>query len=396
MKTRWHANWRGMAAGLWLALCAATPLAAQELRILTSYDAEVVQPVLKGFQARHPDIKLRVLNKNTNAAVDEILAGNDRSFDLLWASAPEAFEVLRSAGKLRDDGPEPWAAFAWSGLGWAWRGPFEGEVPRSWNDLLDPAFAGRIGMSHPMRSGTMHSLIETILQDRGWEAGWAFVLELTGQLNTISARSFGVLEGVERGDFALGLTIDFLALTREGRGVSFRYGQPLFLIPARVARLKGGVGEDEAAAFIDYLLSPEGQRNLLRPEVRRIPVDPALRAELLDRAPGELAAALRFSWSRYDPALAARRYWAVKQIFETFAARDFLRRRELWRRLRALEGIAEPERQRVHRLLSWMPITEHQARVAPQDRETLLAWAERSHGLLSLAEAHLQMLEGGR
>lgn len=388
----------GRALALGLGLCALPTLPGQaaELRILTSYEADVVQPVLDGFARHHPEIKVRTLNKNTNAAVDEILAGNDRRFDLLWASAPEAFEVLASAGRLTGTAPQPWEDFAWSALGWAWTAPFEGPVPESWNDLLDPVFAGRIGMSHPMRSGTMHSLIETILQDRGWEAGWAWVLALAGQLNTISARSFGVLEGVERGDFDLGLTIDFLALTRGGRGLNFRYGRPVILIPARIAALQGGLNEVSAAAFTRYLLSTEGQELLLRPEIRRIPVDPAVRARLKDSAPAELEAALHFSWSRYDPALAARRYWEVKQLFEAFAARDFLRRRELWRRLRALPSVADPDRQRIERLLTWMPITEHQARSARQDRETLLTWAERSHGLLSQAEAHLDRLGAAR
>lgn len=378
---------------LLLALGLAGAAPAQELRILTSYEADVVQPVVAAFNRHHPGILVRALNKNTNAAVDEVLAGNERRFDLLWASAPEAFEVLAAAGRLRDLGHGLQVDFALSALGWTWRAPLAGPVPQAWNDLLDPAFAGRIGMSHPMRSGTMHSLIETILQDRGWEAGWAWLLELTGQLQTISARSFGVLEGVERGDFDLGLTIDFLALNRAGRGLEFRYGRPVILIPARIAGLRDGAAPDAAALFIAFLLSPEGQALLLHPEIRRIPVDPVLQARLMTVAPPELNAALRFSWSRYDPRLAAQRYWEVKQLFETFAARDFLRRRDLWRRLHKLDTAPEVEIQRVRRLLTWMPLTEHQARSAPQERETLLLWAARAHGLLSSAEAILRRLE---
>src|SRR5690606_12986284 len=113
----------------------------------------------------------------------------------------------------------------------------------------------------------MRSLIETILQARGWQAGWAWILELAGQLNTISARSFGVLEGVEDGDFVIGLTIDFLALTRDG--LVFRYGRPVILVPARIAALQGGTQPDAARAFMDFVLSSEGQRILLHPDIRR-------------------------------------------------------------------------------------------------------------------------------
>lgn len=391
----------GLAAVLWalallVAAAAADNAPADELRIITSYQADVVQPLQEAFERSHPGIRIRVLNKNTHAAVDEVLAGNDRRFDLFWASAPEAFAVLDKAGRLIDLGHGPHADFAWSAVGWTWRGPRDGPVPQDWNDLLDPAFAQGIAMSHPMRSGTMHSLLETILQDRGWQAGWAWILELAGQLNTISARSFGVLEGVESGDFAIGLTIDFLALTRSDRGLVFRYGRPVIIIPARIAALRGGTRPQAARAFMDFVLSAEGQRILLRSDIRRIPVDPDIRAELAQSLHPEVRAALNFSWSRYDPELAARRYWEVKQLFEAFVARDLLLRRELWRRLRALEQALPPERARIRRLLTWMPLTEHQARSAPQDRETLLEWAERSHTILRDAEALIRRLEQPR
>src|SRR5690606_13808369 len=98
-------------------------------------------------------------------------------------------------------------------------------------------------------------------------------------------------------------------------------------------------------------------------------------------------------WSRYDPELAARRYWEVNQIFEAFVARDLLLRRDLWRRLRALHEAPAAERARIHRLLTWMPLTEHQARSTPQNRETLMQWSERSHTLLLDAEALIRQLE---
>ena len=374
-----------------LALMLAMPLDARELRILTSYQADVVNPMLAGFARHHPDIRIRVLNKNTHAAVDEVLAGNDRQFDLFWASAPEAFVVLDSAGRLVDLGHGPHADFALSAVGWTWRAPRTGPVPQDWNDLLDPVFAQGIAMSHPMRSGTMHSLLETILQDRGWQAGWAWMLELAGQLNTISARSFGVLEGVEDGDFTIGLTIDFLALTRNR--LVFRYGHPVIVIPARIAGLQGGPHPETARLFIDFVLSSEGQRILLHPDIRRIPIDPEIRAELADSLDPAIRAALNFSWSRYDPELAAQRYWQVKQLFEAFVARDLLLRRDLWRRLRALKDAPRADRVRIRRLLTWMPLSEHQARMAPADRETLLEWSERSHTLLRDAEALIRTLE---
>ncbi len=366
-----------------------------DLRLLTSYDAEVIEPFVAAFQARHPGIGLRHLNKNTNAAVQELVAGNSRGFDLFWASAPEAFELLKEAGRLLDVGHGLHPDFAYSAVGWAWRSPLGRAVPQDWNDLLDPAHAGRVVMSHPMRSGTTHSLIETILQDRGWEAGWAYLLELAGQLYTIAARSFGVLQGLGN-RYDLGLTIDFLALKRAADGVVFRYGRPVIISQARIAALQGGANPDAAAAFIGFVLSAEGQRLLLRPDIRRIPVDPAIRAELAESFLPEVRAALRFSWSRYDPELASRRYDQVNAVFEAFIGRDFLRRRDLWRRWRAAGDGAAPELAMVRELLTHMPVTEAALRQAVQDRPTLLAWQAQSQRLLDAAEARLAQVEARR
>ncbi|MDO9524026.1 MAG: substrate-binding domain-containing protein [Gemmobacter sp.] len=367
-----------------------------ELRILTSYDAEVIAPIAEAFSAAHPEIQLRHLNKNTNAAVTELLSGNSRRFDLFWASAPEAFAVLANAGRLVDLGHGPHVDFAYSAVGWAWQSPAGHPVPQDWNDLLNPVHAGRIAMSHPMRSGTTHSLIETILQDRGWQAGWAWLLELSGQLNTISARSFGVLEGLGQSRYDVGLTIDFLALKRSGSGIVFRYGRPIIIIPARLGALNGGRHPEAARSFIDFVLSQEGQRLLLRPDIRRIPVNEAVRAELAETLRPEVRAALQFSWSRYDPDLASRRYWQVNEVFEAFIGRDFLRRRDLWRRWHALAGSNTPETSSLRAMLTHMPISETAALAAPDHRTTLLAWQAESQRILDAIESRLSAIESRR
>lgn len=386
-----------LASGLAVAAIGGVPARARgvELRLLTSYDAEVIEPFVTAFAARHPGIELRHLNKNTNASVQELAGGNARRFDLFWASAPEAFEVLKDAGRLVDIGHGLHADFAYSGVGWAWRSPLRRDPPQGWNDLLDPSHAGQIAMSHPMRSGTTHSLIETILQDRGWEAGWAYLLELAGQLYTISARSFGVLEGLGS-RYDIGLTIDFLALKRAGEGVVFRYGRPVIISPARIAALAGGENPSAARAFIAFVLSDEGQRLLLRPDIRRIPVNAAVRAELADSLMPEVRAALQFSWSRYDPALASRRYGQVNALFEAFIGRDFLRRRDLWRRWRALSGSPAPDLAHVRDLLTHLPVSEAALRQIVQDRPTLLVWQAESQRLLDAADARLRQIEGRR
>lgn len=366
---------------------------AETLMILTSYEADVVAPVFAAFKEEQPDIEIRYLNKNTNAAIAEILAGNGRRFDLFWASSAEAFEVLEEADSLVDLGAGKYVDFAYSAVGWTWKSPFSGDPPLGWNDLLSPEYTDRIAMSHPMQSGSTHSLIETLLQHRGWLSGWAWLLELSGQLKTISARSFGVLEGVEQGRWDIGLSIDFLALKRANNNFVFRYGRPLLIIPARIAALEKGDAPDLAREFIDFITSEQGQRLLLRPDIRRIPVDSGVRMELAESLLPEVRSALRFSWSRYDPTLASQRYEGVNELFDIFIARDFLRRRDLWRRIRAMDPEHEETAGLLRRMLSHMPVSEEEASRLILDQDTIMGWAAQASEILDTIEASLDRIE---
>ena len=70
------------------------------------------------------DAEVLVLNKNTNAALEEVTRGNQRGFDIFWASSPEAFALIArhdgfdaaNCAALPAEGHE---VFALSSIGWA-------------------------------------------------------------------------------------------------------------------------------------------------------------------------------------------------------------------------------------------------------------------------------------
>ena len=73
-----------------------------KVTVVTSYSKDVTDPVKKAFEAAVPGLTLEVQNRNTNAGVkylEETKANNQ--VDLFWASAPDAFEVLKGK-KLLD------------------------------------------------------------------------------------------------------------------------------------------------------------------------------------------------------------------------------------------------------------------------------------------------------
>ena len=189
-------------------------------------------------------------------------AGPAHAADLFWASAPDAFEVLKQSGHLArhsvarssipaniaghpvNDPQGYYNGFAVSGYGIMWNHQVLKKLglprPWEWSDLKKPIYFRKIGISAPSRSGTTHLIVETILQYEGWDRGWATLLEIAGNLATVTARSYGVPDGVNSGRFPIGLVIDFFGLSSQASGhpVRFVYPTATTLAPANIAIIR--------------------------------------------------------------------------------------------------------------------------------------------------------------
>lgn len=277
---------------------------AGKVTVVTSFSKDVTDPIKKAFEKANPGLTLEVQNRNTNAGVkfvDETKANNQT--DLFWASAPDAFEVLKQkkllqAYKLKVTGiPEKVGAypindkdgfyfgFAASGYGIMWNERYAKANklpdPKEWSDLAGPAFHNHVSIASPARSGTTHLTIETILQGEGWDKGWGTIKAMAGNFNQVAERSFGVPDAVNSGQVGVGIVIDFFAFSAQGAGfpVKFVYPSVTTVVPANVGIIANAPNKAGAEAFIEFVLSPAGQEVLLEPTIRRLPVNPATYAK---------------------------------------------------------------------------------------------------------------------
>lgn len=329
---------------------------AEDIRLITSFHPNVSNAYAELWRTKYPSAEVLVLNKNTVASIDEIARGNTRGFDVFMASSPEAFELLNQSGafyKPTQCKLSPYEAiepFALSSIGWARRKDSEFFLPVNWNDLTKPLYRNKIAMVRPARSGSSHLIIEQLLQTRGWLDGWAFILSLSGNLSTLTARSFGVTDGVAQGRFEIGLTIDYLAQSKADQ-LDFRYGHPVMLTSARIGLLRNGRSPKAACDFLEMVLSKEGQSLLLKPNIARVPISPAVRAAK-GKTPNAIENALKLEWISYDARLSARRYWAVNALFDTMITEVLDERKAIWARLdRLAVYLGETELQKIRELL---------------------------------------------
>ncbi|WP_247883815.1 extracellular solute-binding protein [Azospirillum sp. B21] len=317
------------------------PQPAETVTVMTSFPAGFYEPVREAFEQAHPDRRLRVINAKTTAAITQ-LQDRVEDVDLFWASAPDAFEVLKGAGLLApvaarptgapatvgnqpiDDPDGTYLGFALSGYGLIWDQSYLDRhgiaAPRSWEDLRKPAYVRHLGITAPSRSGTMHLMVETVLQLHGWERGWAMWLEIAGNIATVTARSYGVVEGVGKGRFGIGLAIDFLGQgagqASDGEDLRFAYPADSVFLPASVAVLRSAPNPAGAGVFIDFLLSPTGQALMLRPDIGRLPVRPDAYAAAPAGYPNPYARETGDDLFLFDRALSSRRYELVNLLFD--------------------------------------------------------------------------------
>ena len=283
-----------------LAALLAAPALAGTVTVVTSFPKELTQAYKAAFEKANPAIKVEILNKNTVqgiAYVRELPVGQRP--DVFWASAPDAFEVL-AGQKLLDnitelankqapakvgsypinspDGLYLGQALAGYGLMWNTRYLAANKLPapRQWAELAKPAWFGHVAMSSPSRSGTTHLTVETMLQGEGWDRGWTQLLQIAGNCAAITERSFGVPDGVNSGQFGVGLVIDFFGLAAKYSGfpVDFAYPDVTAVVPANIALVSGSKNPAEARTFIAYTVSAAGQQLLYDPKISRLPILP--------------------------------------------------------------------------------------------------------------------------
>ncbi len=328
---------------------AAAAQARRPLIILTSFPDSVYEPFRRAFEKAYPDTDLFILNRKTSSAISYIQDGAGHQVDLFWASAPDAFEILKAAGRLQkisrplavkhktilgypiNDKDGYYTGFAISGYGFMWNPGYlqarKLPEPKSWNDLRRGIYKNHIAISAPSRSGTTHLIVEIILQSKGWKEGWKALLEIGGNLATVTARSYGVPSGVEQGQFGIGLVIDFFGLRSraKGHGVRFRYPAQTMLLPANIAMTKGAKNTQAAKQFIEFLLSDQGQDILFQPAISRLPI----KQESYSSAPVGFPNPFEFTVTPgaplFDINASRRRYHLVNTMFDqliTFRLRE--------------------------------------------------------------------------
>jgi ABC-type Fe3+ transport system substrate-binding protein len=298
------------------------------------------------------------------------------------------------AGSPVFDSQGRWYGIALSGFGILFNKPLLERLglpaPRDWDDLGRPDYYSWVGSGDPRSSGAVHMCYEIILQAYGFEAGWSLITRICANVRSFGESAGTVPREVAAGDIAAGMAIDQYAQTVIG---AVGGGRLAFILPPAhtivnpdaIGVLRGAPNEAAARLFVEFALSPEGQRILFQPAgtdgqrytLYRNPVRPELFAE-----PGAPAANpyLMPAAMTYDSELGSRRWGVYNDLMGVWLIDAHQGLRQAWKQV--IDRGAKPED--VARLCA-PPVTEAElnALVAawkdPRRRQdTMRDWARQA------------------
>jgi len=199
-------------------------------------------------------------------------------------------------------------------------------APKTWDDMLsNPKMKGQIAQCTPDNSSSSHATYEVILQRLGEAKGWEWLAKMGAYTGQFVARSKDVPSVVAKGEYAIGFAVpSYMAFEEFLNGYDIKYVAPegCYVTPEPIAVIKNCKNPNAAKAFIEYLLTDEGQRLFI--DRGLFPIMPDLKVEGPAGSTAELA--VQFYGGRrsyfegkventYDNILADGRYDAVNKYF---------------------------------------------------------------------------------
>ena len=270
-----------LGAALLAAVSAASVVMAQDVKgklvLYTSQPERDAAQTVAAFKRAHPGVDVEVFRSGTTEVMGkltaEFAAGQPKPDVLLLADAA-TMEALKKDGRLlayreaKVDGLAPGSydtdhTYFGSKLittGIAVNTAAKSR-PASWADLAKPEYKGQIAMPSPLYSGAAAIMLGTMTTRS--DLGWKFFEQLKAS-DAVAVRGNGaVLNAVANGEKSYGVLVDFMAFNAKAKGSPIDFVFPAEGLPAvtePVAILKTAQNPAAARAFVDFILSDDGQK----------------------------------------------------------------------------------------------------------------------------------------
>ena len=245
---------------------------AGELVIYSAHGDDVYGPLVAAFEERNPDIDVQVIIGQTGPLYQRVRAETSNpAADVQWGGSIGSYEQFADlyqpyespeAGGLRLSDPNnlwfPFTMFA-QPLMVNTDLVSQADYPTSVKDVLGAKWEdlGGVVLADPNHSGTGHTIVSGLASGLGWE----FMTDVINSVR-VTQGSSPMFEAVRDGEAALGWVNEDLGGKWMDAGLPVHMIYPPDGVTIQVdglAIIKGAPHLPEARAFVDFIISAEGQ-----------------------------------------------------------------------------------------------------------------------------------------
>ena len=248
-----------------------------KISLYTSQPDADAQALVDAFTKKYPNTTIEIFRSGTEEVISKLLAEKEAGSimaDVLLVADSVTFEGLKAQDLLLKyqspelknipsefadkDGMYTGTKVITSGI--IINTDLVKEEPTSWQVLTENCSKGQESMPSPLYSGAAAYNVGVISRTTG--LGWEFFENLKANEMAVGKGNGGVLTAVAAGEKKYGMVVDFIVARseREGSPVHFIYpkeGVPAITEPVGI--LKNTKNEAVAKAFVDFIISEEGQ-----------------------------------------------------------------------------------------------------------------------------------------
>ncbi|KFJ98842.1 ABC transporter substrate-binding protein [Klebsiella variicola] len=280
-----------------MALSAMMLSSAHALTVYTAGPGSLAKSLASGFE-QQTGVKVTVFQATTGKVMARLEAEQaNPQADVLISASWDTAEDLHQRGWLlpfasanADQVPAnlksaDYIAQGVSALGIVWNSKSGTPEPKEWRDLTQPAFKDKVTTPDPALSGASLDLLIGLQNSMGDQA-WQLFDDLKKNGMVVSGPNAQAVTPVMQGAKAAVFgAVDYVSYGNIQQGESLKVIFPAsgtVIAPRPMMILKTSQHADDAKAFIDYVLSPEGQARVADAWLMPTRRDVAAKRPLLD------------------------------------------------------------------------------------------------------------------
>lgn len=249
--------------------------------IYTSIYPDIIELIKPSLKKQFPDLDVQWFQAGTEKVMAKIageIEAKKVQADLIMVADPSYYLTLKDQNLLlKYDSPNRKDVAAnkdsegyWTGvrisnmiIAYNTAKVSEADAPKSFKDLLDPKWNGKIAMPSPLLSGTAY-VAAGVLSDK---YGWEYFENLRKNGMKVEEGNSALQNKLVRGEYHAVMILEenILKIGAKGEPVKVVYpADGTIIIPSPIAIFNTSKNQDAAKAVLDWFLTKEGQEVIVK------------------------------------------------------------------------------------------------------------------------------------